>query len=279
MANTKNAAWYGNNLGPWLPLNCGDIFWVDGVSGLNANDGLTSLTPKLTIEAGVDLCTADNDDVVIVMRYPSAGAAGETWPIAVDTAAIHLLGGGLGLASPVCWIAPAASAGFVISEGECEIAGFDLGAGGGANGSIENSGTVWRAHIHHNDFSLMRAAQDSIKMTGAVDCPHIRIEHNSTRSVIRNNRFYVPSGAVGVHLQGLCTAVGYVIDNTFKVADAAAGEAVYVENANAEMCQFHGNRVASGNVAMAFNPYRDLGATNHWGYNTAGIAPTLPVTV
>ena len=65
----------------------------------------------------------------------------------------------------------------------------------------------------------------------------------------------------------------------FKVADAAAGEAVYVENANAEMCQFHGNRVASGNVAMAFNPYRDLGATNHWGYNTAGIAPTLPVTV
>lgn len=296
MANTKNAAWYGNNLAAWLPFNCGDIFWVDGVNGADANDGLTWETPKLQIEDGIALCTADANDVVIVMRYPSAGATGETWPIAVNVATVHLLGGSLGEASPTCWIAPAASAAFVISVNEVEIAGFDLGAGGGANGSIENSGTVWRAHIHHNDFSLIRAAQDSIKIgIGSVDCPHwlvednqfgynitrdhIRIEHNSTRSVFRNNRFYVPSGARGFHAQGLCTAIGYVLDNTFKVADAAAGEAIYFENTNSAMCQMNGNRVNSGTVAMTFNPFRDLGADNHWGYNTANIVPTLPVTV
>ena len=298
MSNTKNAAWYGNNLAAWLPFICGDIFWVDGISGNNANDGLTWDQPKLNIEDGIDLCTADANDVVIVMRYPSAGAAGETWPIAVDVSTVHLLGGGLGEASPVSWIAPAATAAFEISVNEVEIAGFDLGAGaGGDHGCIENESgtTVWRAHIHHNDFTLIRTAQDGIKIgVGSVDCPHwlveynqfgptvdrdhIRIEHNSTRSVFRNNRFYVPAGAVGFHAQGLCTAIGYVIDNTFKVADAAPGEAIYFENANASMCQMHGNRVASGTVAMANNPYRDLGADNHWSINWAGLAPTYPVT-
>jgi len=297
MANPKTASWYGNNLGAWLPFTTGDIFYVDGINGLNTNSGLTWDKPKLTITAGIGLCTADNNDVVIVLRYPSAGAAGETWPIPASVAQMHLIAGSIGEASSVCWLAPpGVTAAIELSASEIEIAGFDLGAGA-TSGCIENAAgtTVWRAHIHHNEFCQIRTGQDGIRIVNPIDCPHwlvenntfgleivrdhIRIEHNSTRSIFRNNLHYVTAGAVGFHAQGLCTAIGYVIDNSFKVADAQAGEAIYFENANASMCQMHGNRVAGGGVAMNFNPYRDLGADNHWGYNTAGIAAVLPVMV
>jgi len=296
--NPKPPAWYGGNLSSIIMPNAGNIYYVDGTNGLNTNDGLSRDQPVLTITYALSLCTGGNEDYIIVMSYPSAGAAGEVWPIAVNVANVHLIGASLFQASASAWIAPpGATAAFEISANFVEIAGFDLGAGA-TSACIENSGTVWRAYIHHNEFALIRTAQDGLGIgLGAVDCPHwlvehnrfghganitrdaIRIEQNSTRSVFRDNYFYVNTGCVGIHLQGLCTAIGYVLDNTFKVADAAAGEAIYVENANAMVVQFHGNRVASGNVAMANNPFRDLGAQCHWSLNYAGTAPTYPITV
>lgn len=294
MANPKNAAWYGAGFGFLMP-DAGQVFYVDGSNGLDANSGLQPDLPFLTIKHAMDQCTGGNDDYIIVLAYPSTPPGDEDWPILVDVDNVHLIGSNLFMASPRAWIAPDENeAAFQISVGSVEIAGFDLGAGA-AHGCIENDGTVWRAYIHHNDFALIRTAQDGIKMTGAVDCPHwlvehnqfgptidrsgIRIEHNSTRSVFQFNRFYVPSGVRGFHAQGLCTAIGYVLDNTFKVADDRAGDAVYFENANATMCNVQGNRVASGSVAMATNPYRDLGAGNHWGRNFAGTLLTYPVVV
>lgn len=298
MANPKNAAWYGNNLGGIIMPNAGDIYYVDGTNGLNTNSGLDRDNPVLTITYALSLCTAGNEDYIIVMGYPSAGAGGETWPIPVSVANVHIIGDSLYQASPSAWIDPPADThGMVISANFVEIAGLEVRGGATAACITNDSNLVWRAYIHHCDFGFQSGARDGILQTGLVDNPHwliehnrfghlanitrdaIRIEYNSTRSIIRNNYFYVNTGCVGIHFQGLCTAIGYVMDNSFKVADAAAGEAIYVENANAGTCQFHGNRVASGNVAMAFNPYRDLGAAMHWGINYAGTAPTYPVTV
>ena len=296
--NPKTAAWYGNNMSSIIMPNAGDIYYVDGTNGLNTNDGLSRDAPVLTITYALSLCTAGNEDYIIVIGYPSAGAAGEVWPIAMSVANVHLIGDSLYQASPSAWLEPTGDDDCItLGANFCEIAGLEL-RGGATSAGIQTDGTVWRAYIHHNDFSLQAGARDGIVLgTGAVDCPHwliehnkfghqdnitrdaIRIEHNSTRSVIRDNYFYVYSGCVGIHFQGLCTAVGYVVDNTFKVADAAAGEAIYVENAAASVCQFHGNRVASGSVAMANNPYRDLGADCHWGMNYAGLTASYPVTV
>lgn len=296
--NPKVPAWYGNNMSSIIMPNAGDIYYVDGTNGSNANDGTNRDEPVLTITYALSLCTAGNEDYIIVIGYPSAGAAGETWPIPMSVANVHLIGDSLYQASPSGWIDPTGdTAAVTLSASYCEIAGLEF-RGGATAACIESSGTVWRAYIHHNDFAFQSGARDGIALgLGAVDCPHwliehnrfghltnitrdaIRIEQNSTRSVIRDNYFYVNTGTVGIHLQGLCTAIGYIVDNTFKVADAAAGEAIYVENANAGTVQFHGNRVASGNVAMVNNPFRDLGASCHWGINYAGTAATYPVTV
>ena len=123
--------------------------------------------------------------------------------------------------------------------------------------------------------------------TGAVDNPHwyihdnrfglgltgggIRIEHNTTRSVIEDNLFSVVSGAVGVHLQGLCTGDIFVNDNKFLVTDNAAGEAITTSATAIGMAE--GNSACAGKGAMGNIPWVDGGAFS-WGWNTVTAAPT-----
>jgi hypothetical protein len=275
----------------------GDIFYVNGNDGSNSNDGTTPETAFLTISYAMDQCTdgPGQNDYIVVVRYPSAGAVGEVWPIAVDVESVHVIGAGLFGASVYAWIAPPDdTAAFVISKHGVEIAGFDLGAGV-SHGCIENSGAIWRAHIHHNDFAVQRTAQDGIKLTGVGnDCPHwliedntfcnydtpniarnhIRIEHNSTRSIIRRNLFRVGVGAVGIHLQGLCTGHVSALDNNFLCNDNAAGEAITLSATATGY--FSGNVAGQGKAAMINNPYLDANGTGNWGANYQPGALILP---
>lgn len=255
----------------------GSIFYVNGYTGNDTYDGTSPETALLTISAAMDLCTdaSAQNDYIIVLRYPSTDPGEASWPIAVDVESVHLIGAGLFGASVYAWINPPAdTAAFLISKHGVEIAGFDIAAGA-THACIENTGSVWRAHIHHNDIAWQRTAQDGIKLTGVGDdCPHwliedncfqrqtrdgIRIEYNSTRTIIRNNYFDVGSGAVGVHLQGLCTGGIVVVDNKFKVTDNAAGEAITLTNANCNaFCA--GNMAGQGKVNMGNIPWTDAGA-------------------
>ena len=278
---------------PVLQPGVGNIFYVNGYTGATANDGRSPESAKLLISEAMDECTdaAGQNDYIIVLRWPSADP-GETWPIAVDVESVHIIGGNLFGASTCCWIAPPDdTAAFLISKNGVEIAGFDLAAGA-AHGCIENDGSVWRAHIHHNDFGMQRTCQDGIKQTGLVDCPHwliedntfgeafdninrdaIRIEYNSTRSVIRNNLFRVDTGnnQIGIHLQGLCTGWPFLLDNVFLVAAAIAGEAI-TTSATAQGLAT-GNVACAGKGAMGLIPWVDGGAFS-WGANWNTAAPT-----
>jgi len=293
MANPKQAPWYGGDQARVLGPSAGNSFYVNGYTGLTANDGLTPETPKLLISEAMDLCTdaAGQNDYIFVQRWPSADP-GETWPIAVDVESVHIIGAGLYGASTCCWIAPPGdTAAFLISKNGVEIAGFDLAAGA-AHGCIENSGSVWRVHIHHNDFGMQRTCQDGIKQTGLVDCPHwlieentfgeffdninrdgIRIEYNSTRSVIRSNYFRVDAdnSQIGIHLQGLCTGNIFVLDNYFQVPDAMAGEAI-TTSATAQGLAA-GNVAAEGKAALGNIPWVDGGAFS-WGNNMGSLGVT-----
>lgn len=285
---TRFDPWRIPGLLPVLQPGVGNIYYVNGYTGLTTNDGLSPETPKLLISEAMDLCNdaAGQNDYIIVLRWPSADP-GETWPIAVDVESVHIIGANLFGASTCCWIAPPLdTAAFLISSHGVEIAGFDLGAGA-AHACIENSGTVWRAHIHHNDFALQRTAQDGIHTgIGSVDCPHWLIEnntfgeyfdnitragiycsHNMTRSVIRNNYFRHDTGSICIHLQGLCTGNIFILDNYFYLLDeGGAGEAI-TTSATAQGLAA-GNVAAQGKGALAAIPWVDGGAFS-WGGNYA----------
>lgn len=268
----------------FMQESAGDTFYVHGSNGADTNDGKTPETALLTITAALALCTAGANDYIFVVSYP--GDAGEAaWPIPIDTSKVHIIGTPT-QASPSPLInAPADTACFTIyaSAGNVEIAGLEFTAGATA-ACIQNDGSVWKAHIHHNDFGWQAGARDGILQTGAVDNPHwyihdnrfglgitrngIRLEHNSTRSVIKDNLFNVVSGAVGVHLQGLCTGHIFVLDNYFLVADAAAGEAITTSATALGLAA--GNVAAEGKAALGNIPWTDGGAFS-WGNNMGSL--------
>ena len=294
MANPKNAAWYGGgiNLIVGAQPGVGDIFYVDGTNGLDTNSGLTPDVPVLTITYALSLCTAGANDYIIVLGYP--GDAGEaSWPIPVSVSKVHIIGTPA-QASPSPLInAPADTDCFTVSAANVEIAGLEFTAGATA-ACIATSGAIWKLHVHDNYFGWQAGAARGIEMPAGDDCPQcyihnnwfglgvttagIDIMHNSTRTIIEDNLFRVVTGAIGVLGSGLCTDIGAVRDNDFKVPDVANGEAISFTDVNAVNCLIVGNRAGQGAVALANNPYRDLGS-QYWGLNHGGIAPMHPITV
>ena len=282
----------GLHIEPVSAFGAGNVYYVNGYTGSDNNSGFDPDNCLLTFTAALAKCVAYNHDYIIVMRYPSAGATGETWPISVNIENVHILGANMAGASPYAWIAPTGdTAAFSIAANGVEIAGFDI-RGGATHGCIENSGTIWRAHIHHNDFGRIGAGQDGIRMTGVVDCPHwliennkfgnnltrtgIYITHNSTRTRIQKNLFH---GCTGVAVHVINTmALGEIFDNQFRVADGATGEAITLTATATDGTFINGNCTGQGVVAMGNVPYRDLGA-NHWGLNYHGLLAIMPVTV
>lgn len=294
MANPKSPAWYGGGLSMVTQpgANQGNVFYVHGTAGDNTNSGLRPDVPFLTMTYALSQCVNDQNDMIVVLYYPSAEAAGETFPIAVDKSTVHIIGNPFEASHLKIFDPNDDNHAFLVSANLVEIAGIELG-GGATSAGIATSGAVYRLHIHHCDFGWQYDSQDGIRFPGTDDVPHawihdnrfndkitrdgIRIEHNSARSVIERNLFR-NVGGIGIHAQGLCTDIYGIFDNRFRVADSGTGEAITFTNANSEMCMIDGNHAMEGQVAITNCPYRDLGS-NHWGLNYEDIAATLPVTV
>jgi hypothetical protein len=286
---------------PIAGFGAGNFYYVDGYNGNDTNSGYTPDNAFLTITKAVSMCVAFNHDYVIVMRYPSAGATGETRPIVLNKETMHFIGCNANGASPLAWIAPAVdTAGIIISANAVEVAGFDI-RGGTNHGCIEPmttvGGYVWRAHIHHCEFGWIGAGRDGILVPAAstTDCAHwliennrfgplltgdgIRIEHNMTRGVIRNNIFRrVPGIGVDVVNQ---MAAGSILNNIFALPSNTGGKAITLSastGTGVNAVNVDGNHAYFGDAAMAADPYSDLAGAlaNDWGVNYQSLTIVLP---
>jgi len=285
----------------------GDVFWVDGVAGSNANDGLSFAAPKLTFKAALALCTSNKNDHIFVLDYWQP--AGEDWPIVVDKNMVHIIGIG-GQTHPYPSIHPAIDkAAFQLtSSGQYgELANFTIG-GGNSHGGIEmgNEGQVDGFHIRdcifgHQWFGTpLNGILDPASGTrGGYGC---RIERCTFMGDLANCKGKITGNAIDLlpNTDAMAwrdlrivdclfkgTAIGInlmrafdaeILNNKFVCADAAHGEAITLQSA-CRGCMVDGNVAMNGGDAVMTNePYRDLatGANNHWGVNWTTNAVDLP---
>jgi hypothetical protein len=297
MANPKSAIWYGGGTGSYVQCaNPGTAFYVDGTNGLDTNDGLTPSAPFLTVTAALAACTSGANDYVFILDYPSTAPGTETFPIALTKSHVHLIGvPDEASQRNVCLFCQTGGVNTLelgADADDCEIAGIEFGATTAAC-ILASAGTPFtcRVYIHHCEFGWIRTCQDGLHIqAGGADTPHWLVEHNrfgenctragiynnynSTRSFYRNNFFKVASGAVGIHLAGLCTGHIFVLDNYFQVTDNAAGEAITTSATATGMAT--GNVACQGKVAMGNIPWVDGGSFD-WGWNVATGGPSLCV--
>ncbi len=69
------------------PATLGRTFFVDGIGGNNTNSGTDPSDPVLTITYALSLCTADQNDYIIVLDCWQ-----EAMPISVNIAQVHIIG-------------------------------------------------------------------------------------------------------------------------------------------------------------------------------------------
>ena len=286
-------------------LHIGDVYFVNGFTGLNTNTGRTPDDPWLTIAYALTRVVDDHDDYIIVMDHWQ-----EAWPVLINKTRVHIIGVSSNPTHPFVALNAAADTDiFLLSVfgNNCEIAGFDFG-GGPTHAGIGNvAGTPMGVFIHHNRFGHEFAGdtpQDGIRIDanitsynisdnffcgsfpgkGTITRDGIRINNGavSLLSVIERNTFIVIP-MVGVHLLQMARGTK-IQDNRFTTPEGANGEAITLE-ANTLGCLVDGNHAMSGgNNAMTRIPFRDLstgppvGSGNDWGQNFAGAAAAaLPV--
>lgn len=264
----------------------GDRFYVDGNLGSDGR-GVQSRnwkTPMKTIAATLDLCTANNNDYIIVLDHYQ-----ETFPISVDVASVHIIAAGpynTGV-TMVYLTASADTAIFNIAADFVEIAGFEFGSGA-SYGAIEWTATKGYGLIRDCHFGRMQTGQDGINVPSGFDAVEmtienclfgagltrdgIRIDHNMTRGIIRNNRFLNVPG-IGINVTN-SFASGWIEDNRFALPSDTAGKAITL-GASVDSAYIVDNKANFGDTdSMGNIPWVDSGTgdANTWDNNlTAGV--------
>jgi len=287
----------------WLgfPIGNGRVYWVDGINGNNANVGTRPSLPWLTIAYALTQCTNLRNDYIVVLDHYQ-----EAMPIAINKTRVHIIGLSSNPSSPYVRLNAAGNNTAIFTIGatshECEISGFNFGAGA-LHAAIENvAGAPRGVYIHDNQFGHDYACQGNTPRDGiniAVNAVAIRIVRNkflgtgncgeTTRDAIRwngpaadplngnidENEFLGLPG-VGINIvdsdAGGCMTVK---DNVFACGGDVAGSAITL-GVNTWGYLVVGNKALYGEAtaAMANNPYLDGAAafSNHWMGNYKGNA-------
>lgn len=102
----------------------GNIYFVDS-GAASGGDGQSPESAKTTIDAAINLCTASNGDIIVVMEGHAETIA-TAGGIAADVAGITIVGLGRGRNRPVITFATDAAASFNISGANVHVEGLVL---------------------------------------------------------------------------------------------------------------------------------------------------------
>ena len=309
MTNPKGAAWYSGGLSAALGVpGAGNVYYVNGGSDGLADDlfdGLTPATPKQTLQAGIDLCTPNQDDYVVVLNYGGNARAVETWPVTVDCDMIHIVGvGGLAQKWPVVSVlAPAAgdtaNPALLVTASRCEIANLELGGGDtAACVQVGNVAGIWGVEIHDCFFGVTGdgVGQDGIGVLITHDAPYltvwgcrfgasitrdgIRIAGNATRAMLgvpgKTPNIFNSLAGVAVNLTGT-VVLPQIMNNVIAIPANTASAGISL-SANVSDALVFLNYANFGDTDMGNNPFADAAGAgaNNWGANMVGITLTQP---
>lgn len=275
------------------PYGLGKVFFVNHFApGDNGNNGIDPLTPFQTIEHAMNQCEANRNDYIIVLDCYDV----DIEPIEIDIDRVHLIGVDSGNGKYPRLEATGDTSILDIKANYFEIAGFSFG-GGASRGAIRWQASEARGIIHHCWFGHTATSAYGIEIPSGYDAMEMLIEHcifgagltadgilidhNATRTIIRNNIFR-RLGGLGINVPaGKGFAEGSILDNVFAVKDAQNGEAITIASTAENHILIMGNRAANGmlNAGYTFNPYRDLADNtyNDWGMNYRGNEVKEPV--
>jgi len=274
-----------------LGANRGNVIYLDGQAGDDANDGRTIAQPVATFLHAISHCTDWLDDYIIVLDYWQT--ATEEWPIVVDKNMCHIIGlSGQGCVK-VQVNPPGETAAFQITAESVEIANLSCNAGTTSAGVEWDGAAQWGGEVHHCWFGEMGTAQDGIRPAGpyakiwacrfgeGLTRHGVHMPNNSTRGMIGvpglEPNWFRGVGGIAINIANQF-AQGGIFNNRIAMHADTAGGAITLAGTCVGV-HVDGNSACWGETAVAHNnPYLDGAAVNVnlWGYNTWNEIVTVP---
>lgn len=283
-------------LGVHRPAAMGRVFYVDtyGARVSDSNEGTDPDHPLSTLQAGIDKCTDDQGDYVIVLDCYEA----DTEPILLNSGCCHVIGLSLPSSAGYTALNGGGTDLFRISANYVELAGFTM-ISASADGIhfYSNIGYAW---IHHCNFATNAASLVNAIEADSTYGTHSMIEDNCfgfeagnitgdgitgglCQSVIRRNTF---RNIAGTCLNLTCTtnAGGEIYGNYFYAAIASAeakGWAIKLP-LNSDGWLVMDNYASQTGDATGNNPFTDASTgtlatcMNGWSHNYAGVTIQVP---
>ena len=290
----------------WLgfPIGAGNVFWVDGINGLDTNVGTRPDLPFLTITHALGECVADHNDYIIVLEHGAAGVE-PAYPVPINIARVHLMGLGRRGPDQVIRIHGDGFTCFDVTGRDVEITGLGFDTVAAAAGGISASTDVFGGWVHHCHFAGSSLGQGLLYGIGRPgdQLPWWLIEDNIFSSPngvgitdssllnnlvctwIRRNIFTAPAGGAAPCILSGGVEHGAITDNYFycPIIDAGiVGWAITLGGAPFGGGPITNNHAMQTGDGTGNNPYRDttigaIGAKgNGWGMNYSGQAVITP---
>ena len=293
MAGISNVDFSPSSITVARPPGLGQVFYVDGNTGNDDNNGIDPGTPFKTIAYALTLCNRGanvkgwNDYIIVFNHWQ------ETVPIVVNKKRVHIIGIGYPGRPMVVLNASIDQPIFQIwgDDGDfCEIAGFDLG-GGANHAAIECGGapnTPDFVYIHDCNFGseycnntplhgIWHGAGQGGRSWKIERCTFLGAADTGGGVLISDGIFIAGGNLAHTEIvdclfmacPGIAINVeswGCIIRNNDIVLDADTQGAGITLGAGATKCLVSGNRAAYGQATAGNSPYEDLAAddANAW---------------
>ena len=270
--------WQGSGDNLIFDPGVGDLFYVDGTNGSDANVGTDIDHPFATITKAVSVCTANKHDVVYVLSYPAAGNSGETWPIVVDKATTSIIGRMRG-GRPAAWIS-AARAGedtdaINVTASYVTLKNLEIGGDTG-DLCVQITAGVTGTRIEGcwiGASSVCDDAQYGIGLSGDGDAPHTLILNNTFGPYLTGAGIYMPGqknmtrgfivgntfrkcGTYAMYFSGDGLDIGGIMHNVVEAdADDTTGYALYMSGTGNANTLIVGNRCYYSTQVMRYAPF------------------------
>lgn len=277
------------------PFNLGRVFYVDnGITGnSDSQEGTDPNHPLKTLQAGIDKCTDDQGDYVMVLDC----YAEDTPPILFNSATTHVIG----LSLPGSWgwtvLVESANDLITLSGNYMEIAGLSLAPTGKDAIHVSTSAGAY-CWLHNLNFGVAAGTVvNGIEFDGTSaftnslveDCffgltpttlSAYGIKGNGIQYTVRNCVFK-QIGTAAIYIVGTQGGGGNIYNNIFyaNIASAeSAGWAVYLYGTGCEGWMICNNWAAQTGTSQGNNPYKDTSTgsattnKNGWACNYDGAA-------
>lgn len=258
-------------------LTFGNVYYVDSATGSNNDSGTEPVSAKATLEAAINLCTANNGDVIFMLPNHAETISSAT-ALNFDVAGITIIGLGNGFNRPTITFGTAATTTIPVTAADISVENCIFTANFADIVSTFTLAAAKDFHLHNCDILATAVNMNFLHVfdTNTTDNSYDGL------SVTECNWFEVDAATLAFMLADASATRVNISDNVINTGNATADTAALVTFATGKIWTnakiMRNNVSVVGNAASTAGLFMTTDATTHTGLETDNFLSHIDAT-